>query len=48
MYQKMYLILFNALTDAIEKIERKDLEGAIERLKSAQQQAEECYIEWED
>lgn len=39
----MYLILFNAVTDAIEKM---DLKGAAEYLVAAQQQAEECYIVW--
>ena len=43
-YQKMYLLLFNAITDAIECIERLDICRAKETLIQAQQDAEEVFI----
>lgn len=47
-YKKMYLTLFNALTDAIEQLERADYGSAREILIRAQQQTEEIFIESED
>ena len=44
-YEKMYFLLFNTLSDAIESIERFDYGRARELLITAQQQAEEEYIE---
>ena len=43
-YQKLYTLLFNACTDAVEAIERMDFGTAKAILISAQQQAEERYI----
>lgn len=46
-YQKMYCVLFNAITDALEEMER-NVDTAKERLISAQQQTEELYIRAEE
>ena len=43
-YEKMYHLLFNAITDALEQIEQQNFGSAKELLISAQQQAEEIYI----
>ena len=43
-YDKMYSLLFNAITDALEQIEQQNFGSAKELLISAQQQAEEIYI----
>ena len=40
----MYTTLFNAITDALEKIEKQNIGLAREQLIAAQQQAEEIYI----
>lgn len=45
MYKKMYLRLFNAITDALGLMEKGDPAGAAEVLKRAQQGAEEIYME---
>ncbi len=42
-YQKMYYMLFNAITDAIEEM-GKNVGAAKELLILAQQQTEELYI----
>ena len=42
-YRKMYCLLFNAITDALEQM-GKDPAKARELLMSAQQQTEELYI----
>ena len=47
-YNKMYLLLFNAITDALEKIEGQNYGDAEELLIAAQQKAEEIYITAED
>lgn len=44
MYEKMYYILFHAITDAMEMIERQEYQGALSRLELACQDAEETYI----
>ena len=44
-YQKMYALLFNAITDALREIDRNDIAAAQQLLILAQQQAEEIYIE---
>ena len=36
MYQKMYSTLFNAITDALEQLERKNISSAEDILKAAQ------------
>ena len=43
-YQKLYTLLFNAVTDALEDMAQQNYGAAKERLMSAQQQAEELYI----
>ena len=47
-YSKMYSILFNAVTDAIEAIKAGDTAAAQELLTKAQQTTEEMYIRAED
>ena len=47
-YQKLYTLLFNACTDAVEAMERMDFGMAKTILVSAQQQAEEQYISTEE
>ena len=43
-YKKMYHLLFNAITDALEQIEQQNFGSAKDLLIAAQQQAEEIYI----
>ena len=43
-YQKMYTTLFNAITDALEEIQKQNIGLAQERLIAAQQLAEDIYI----
>ena len=47
-YQKMYTTLFNAMTDAIENLEKLNCGTAKEILIQAQQKTEELYINAED
>ena len=44
-YQKMYLLLFNAITDALKEIENQNYGKAAELLRKAQAAAEDIYIE---
>ena len=44
-YQKMYLLLFNAITDALEEMENLNYGEATALLRKAQSNAEEVYIE---
>ena len=44
-YEKMYHLLFNAITDALEQMERQNLGSAKDLLTTAQQKAEEIYME---
>ena len=44
-YEKMYLLLFSAITDALRQIEAGRPEAARFLLIRAQQEAEEIYIE---
>ena len=46
-YKKMYTILFNAATDAVEQLGQQNYGTAKERLILAQQQAEEIYMDEE-
>ena len=46
-YQKMYLTLFNAITDALEEIQKPHIGLAQERLIAAQQLAEDIFIDAE-
>lgn len=48
MYQKMYHILFNAITDVLELLEKGNVWEAKKCLMKAQQDAEEVYISWEE
>ena len=43
-YEKMYHLLFNAITDALEQLEKQNFGSAKDLLIAAQQQAEEIYI----
>ena len=43
-YQKMYTLLFNAITDALEQMESQNFGTAKETLITAQQEAEEIYM----
>ena len=43
-YQKLYTLLFNAVTDAVEDLRQLNIGAAKERLIAAQQQTEELYI----
>ena len=43
-YQKMYMTLFNAVTDALRMLEKGNSAGAAALLKRAQQSTEEQYI----
>ena len=46
-YQKMYLALFNAITDALEELQKQNIGLAQDRLISAQQKTEGMFIEAE-
>ena len=43
-YKKMYLQLFNEVTNALQALEKQNYGNAKEILKNAQMQAEESYI----
>ena len=43
-YQKMYTLLFNAITDALQNLADGAVEQAAVRLAAAQQQAEALYL----
>lgn len=43
-YRKMYAILFNAITDAIEALEQENLSAATVILKGAQLKTEQVYL----
>ena len=44
-YQKAYIYLFNAMTDALEELEGKSVENAASILREAQCQTEEWYMD---
>ena len=44
-YEKMYHLLFNAITDALEQMEKQNLGSAKDLLPPAQQKTEEIYME---
>ncbi len=48
MYQKMYYTLFNAVTDALRAMEENNYGIAQQILKTAQQQAEEIFLDTEE
>ena len=43
-YKKLYHLLFNAITDALEQMESQNFGTAKETLITAQQEAEELYM----
>ncbi len=43
-YEKLYHLLFNAITDALEQMEQQNYGTAKETLITAQQEAEEIYM----
>ena len=43
-HEKMYHLLFNAITDALEQIEQQNFGSAKDLLIAAQQEAEEIYM----
>ena len=47
-YQKLYTMLFNSMTDAVNAIEKDDIESAKRIMMNAQQKAEDMYVESED
>ena len=47
-YNKMYLLLFNAISDALEQMESQNYGNAKDMLIAAQQKAAEIYITAED
>ena len=44
-YAKMSPLLFNAITDALEQMEKQNLGSAKDLLTTAQQKTEEIYME---
>ena len=46
-YQKLYHILFNEITDALEELEGGDEKSAARRLRCAQRKTEDIYVESE-
>ena len=44
-YEKMYHLLFNAITDALEQMEKQNLGSAKDLLTTARQKTEEIYME---
>ncbi len=47
MYKKMYYILFNAITDAMELMEAHQYQEAVTLLERATRETEEIYISQE-
>ncbi len=47
-YAKLYHLLFNAITDALEQMESQNYGNAKDMLIAAQQKAEDIYITAED
>ena len=43
-YKKLYHLLFNAITDALKKIEEQNYGDAKDLIIAAQQEAEEIYM----
>lgn len=44
-YKKMYFNLFNAITDALDKLEKSDITSAMICLAAAQCRCEEIYMQ---
>lgn len=50
-YQKMYLVLFHAITDALELLDtgsKEENRKAVQMLREAQQKSEELFVNAED
>ncbi|WP_295630266.1 hypothetical protein [uncultured Intestinimonas sp.] len=47
MYKKLYFSLFNAVTDAIDQLERQEFQSALTTLELAQRNCEELFIQGE-
>lgn len=47
-YQKLYTLMFNAATDVLEDLNAMNFGAARDRLRFAQQRAEELYISRDD
>lgn len=47
-YQKMYTAAFNAMSDALEELDRLNIGRAQEILRDAQSRTEELYISQEE
>ena len=43
-YEKMYHILFNAITDSLNCLLSRDLDGGVSRLMEAQRRTEQIYL----
>ena len=43
-YEKMYLLLFNKITDALAELEKRNYGEAVDILQTAQKEAEEIYM----
>lgn len=48
MYQKLYMLLFNAVTDSLEAMAAQNFGQARELLIAAQQRCEEIYMNEEE
>lgn len=47
-YKRLYIFLFNKITDAIEMLEFREFSAAKELLKNAQIETEEMYLQQEE
>ncbi|MEL7609724.1 MAG: hypothetical protein AAGU74_09480 [Bacillota bacterium] len=47
-YEELYKILFHAITEAIDSLEKQDYAPALKRLIQAQQLTEEIYIQTDE
>lgn len=47
-YKTMYFRLFNAVTDAVEELQKLNFGAAAEILRAAQQAGEDSYVEAEE
>lgn len=47
-YQKMYTVMFNAISDALEEIDKLNVGRAQEILRDAQSRTEEIYVSREE
>lgn len=48
MFERMYFLLFNSITDALRQLESGNSKLAMEMLTEAQQRAEEMYIQGDE